>query len=392
MPTELHKLVNNAASTVGATYTAGSGTLTLAAGTGARFGAAFPILVSTFYSLDGVPKSILSVSGRTGDVLTITGAVDGTTDVDLAVGDVVLCGTASLYIEELQALALANEAAVEGLDSEAVKLTGDQTVAGTKTFSSPIVGSISEADALSATIADGSLWGGDGTGAPTPIAAGDGITIAGGSLAISSRERAVLGLDDVIAWDTFDAPDGSIVGRVAPSGQTWEYTRGSSGITVSGGQVHVGYETGNFAVLRLAGVTRGEVTADLRLSHPTGARTVGLVLFAVDASNYWIALVDAGSLAATNVRLLRVLAGTPTQVATAALPTGRTFHGRVSARFGRAGTSCRIGVDYHGTQAIGYDMTTDDATTFFSGDGFGVGSSPDLTGSGSWDNLFVRSY
>ena len=97
--TTFHRLVNNAQSTVAAAYTPGSGALVVT--DGSVFGDAFPLLLSVFRAT--TPLSILEVTGRTGNTLEISGAVDGTTDVDLQTGDVALCGTATLYVEELQA-------------------------------------------------------------------------------------------------------------------------------------------------------------------------------------------------------------------------------------------------------------------------------------------------
>lgn len=99
-------------STVAGAYTPGSGALSVV--DGSVFGGAFPILVSTFR--DSEPVSILEVVGRSGNTLSVSGAVDGTTDSPLVPGDIVLCGTASLYLEEIQSAVNAAEDQLEALD------------------------------------------------------------------------------------------------------------------------------------------------------------------------------------------------------------------------------------------------------------------------------------
>jgi hypothetical protein len=82
---------NNCTSTLASGYTAGSGSLVLAAGTGAAFGSTFPILVTAATAATlGTPgeiNTIFQATGRTADTLTGITAVEGTTDRNYAIGD-----------------------------------------------------------------------------------------------------------------------------------------------------------------------------------------------------------------------------------------------------------------------------------------------------------------
>lgn len=84
MATTFYAVQNNTGSNVATAYTPGSGTLTLVDASG--FPTSYPYRLSTFRP-DGTAKSILSITGRTGNVLTVAGAIEGTTDVSLHVGD-----------------------------------------------------------------------------------------------------------------------------------------------------------------------------------------------------------------------------------------------------------------------------------------------------------------
>lgn len=84
--------------TVASAYTAGSGSLTVV--DGSQFGTVFPIVV--IVSRAGVRMSVLEVTARATNTLTVSGAVDGTTDVNLLVGDIVKEGPTALQTNELQ--------------------------------------------------------------------------------------------------------------------------------------------------------------------------------------------------------------------------------------------------------------------------------------------------
>src|SRR3954451_23252556 len=89
MPTP--QVLNNAASTLAADYTSGSGTLTLAAGTGPRFGTpsvGAPVRItvvarSTLVNGEVAPTSLYTIydcTARSGDVLSGLTPVEGTSD------------------------------------------------------------------------------------------------------------------------------------------------------------------------------------------------------------------------------------------------------------------------------------------------------------------------
>src|SRR5262245_59796434 len=100
MSTTFHTPINNVATTVGSAYTAGSGSLVVATGTGSKFGSTFPLIITA--SRAGAVLSILNVTGRSTDTLAISGALEGASDVNLSVGDAIEMRPTALAITELQ--------------------------------------------------------------------------------------------------------------------------------------------------------------------------------------------------------------------------------------------------------------------------------------------------
>src|SRR5437868_6427165 len=100
MSTTFHTPINNVSTTVGSNHTGGSGSLVVASGAGSRFGSTFPLVITA--SRAGTVRSILNVTARSTDTLTISGAIEGTTDVDLVVGDTIEMRPTALAITELQ--------------------------------------------------------------------------------------------------------------------------------------------------------------------------------------------------------------------------------------------------------------------------------------------------
>ncbi len=82
---------NNVSTCLAAPYTSGSGRLVLDAGTGVKFGSTFPMTVTVIRaSTYGTPEEfsvIYNATARSGDTLTISGAIEGTTDHDFVVDD-----------------------------------------------------------------------------------------------------------------------------------------------------------------------------------------------------------------------------------------------------------------------------------------------------------------
>lgn len=135
MPTTLHRPINatssaGVATTVSTGYTAGAGTLVVV--DGSVFAGTYPVIVCAIRS--GTLLSILNVTARSGNNLTISGAIEGTTDVNLIVGDTVAHRATAGAIAEVQTLALANEAGLltkaQALVATAVKTSAYTAAAG----------------------------------------------------------------------------------------------------------------------------------------------------------------------------------------------------------------------------------------------------------------------
>jgi hypothetical protein len=95
---------NNASGTLGAGYTAGSGSFTLAAGHGARFaGSKWPIYVTAVENPGPgeTVKGVFSVTGVSSDTLQGVLAADGTTDVNVANGATVECRPTRQHVDDL---------------------------------------------------------------------------------------------------------------------------------------------------------------------------------------------------------------------------------------------------------------------------------------------------
>lgn len=98
-PTTFHVPHNRVSTKVASAYTAGSGSLVVAAGS--QFGNAFPQIVTVVDRITGLVKSILDVTGRTGNTLTVSAAIEGMVDVDLHVNDIVEVRHSALALTEI---------------------------------------------------------------------------------------------------------------------------------------------------------------------------------------------------------------------------------------------------------------------------------------------------
>lgn len=146
MPTTFRTPINNVSTTLGSAHSIASGTLVVASGAGSLFGTVFPLRVTVItaasYGTTSEVLTIFNVTARTTDTLTVSGAIEGTTDQVFAIGArVEIRPTAATFSDIHTAVnTLENTTA---LDSAVVHNSGNETVAGIKTFStSPVLGSL----------------------------------------------------------------------------------------------------------------------------------------------------------------------------------------------------------------------------------------------------------
>jgi hypothetical protein len=124
---------NGVSTTLGASYTAGSGSLVLDAGAGASFGAPTPdapirvtVVTDATYGTASETLTIFRATGRTSDTLTGVTAVEGTTDRNYSSGDRAEMRVTAAAVSDLNTAVLALEAADTALDSrlDAIESTG----------------------------------------------------------------------------------------------------------------------------------------------------------------------------------------------------------------------------------------------------------------------------
>lgn len=139
MSTTFHVPRNGVSTTVGASgRTAGAGTLVVATGTGSQFGSVFPLVITVTRS--GAVLCVLEVTARSTDTLTISGAIEGTSDTTNMVStDVVEMRPTALAATELQDaihnLEAVPEVSVTGTTTLTTSAIGTmQVVSGSSTF------------------------------------------------------------------------------------------------------------------------------------------------------------------------------------------------------------------------------------------------------------------
>jgi hypothetical protein len=123
--TVFHSPQNNASATVATPRAPGAATITV--DNGAPFGSAFPVIATALRG--GGVLCILEVTGRAGNVLTVSGAIEGTTDTAPRVGDTLEMRPTALAIVELQG-------AIHALEADYATTDTAQTISGAKTLTS----------------------------------------------------------------------------------------------------------------------------------------------------------------------------------------------------------------------------------------------------------------
>jgi hypothetical protein len=142
--TTFKTLVNNLFTTLGASYTAGSGTMTLSSGTGSLFGTVTPsnpvrftVITVGSYGTTSEILTIFRATGIAGDVLSGVAAIEGTTDRNYGAGDKVECRPTQGSYGDIHAAINAIENAPYAVDGAVVHLAGGETISGAKVFSTP---------------------------------------------------------------------------------------------------------------------------------------------------------------------------------------------------------------------------------------------------------------
>jgi hypothetical protein len=83
----LPPVINNVTTTLRAAHAPGDGLILVATGTGASFGTTFPIRITCQRANNTRSVVIFYVNSRTNDDLSVSGPIEGTSDIPLAIGD-----------------------------------------------------------------------------------------------------------------------------------------------------------------------------------------------------------------------------------------------------------------------------------------------------------------
>src|SRR4051812_44937443 len=98
MITTFHRAINNVSTKVAAPRATGTPSIVVDDGT--PFGSTFPLIATAARS--GAVLAIFEVTARSGNTLTVSGAIEGTTDADLRAGDTLEMRPTALAISEVQ--------------------------------------------------------------------------------------------------------------------------------------------------------------------------------------------------------------------------------------------------------------------------------------------------
>lgn len=167
--------VNNASSALATNHASGSNTLVVKAGDGAKFGPDYPVRVTVMDRSDSSIYTVYICTARSGDTLTVT-PIEGV-ERSYSANALVIAALTKGAIEEILAMIDANAADISSLrsdldtadaritnlnssvagkadDGAVVHKSGDETIGGAKTFTSPVAASIT-GNAATATTASG---------------------------------------------------------------------------------------------------------------------------------------------------------------------------------------------------------------------------------------------
>ena len=111
-------------------YTAGSGSFTLKSGQGSQIAGPFParatvIRASTYSQGSAEVSTIYGVTAVTGDVVTVSGAIDGTTDQNFSPGDYFELRSCAGYIKDLNTLVNTNTTGIASNSASITTLNGE---------------------------------------------------------------------------------------------------------------------------------------------------------------------------------------------------------------------------------------------------------------------------
>lgn len=235
---------NNASSSLASAVSAGATTMTLDSGQGALFpsptsGQAFMLTLSD--QSTGLLTEIVRVTARSGDVLTVTRAQEGTTALAWAAGDVcanlITAGTASSFLQAGAVGALTAIAANTTISASAQTTLGSFTVPATGTIAITLGVSVQSAAGMSTNtfgslaafiLQNGTIIAGNST--PFYLPSGSGNTFGCSTSCLylpvtAGQTISVTGLmtlngDGTTAWRTVQAP-----GSTTSSSFSYHYVR-----------------------------------------------------------------------------------------------------------------------------------------------------------------------
>lgn len=142
-------------------------------------------------------------------------------------------------------------------------------------------------EGLSSVVPPGQLWGGQGSGVPSPVEVGPGLEIMGGKLVSDSLQRVMADINGVrnpLFWDDFSRPNGPL--GTSPSGHAWD--DGGFGWSILDGQAARPDNRQN-GQMNPAVVDLGTTNVEGALVLTTGSKYRGIVHLYVDPDNYLVA-------------------------------------------------------------------------------------------------------